>query len=311
MIKMIVFLAIGFVLLIRGADFFVEGSSSLALKLHVSPLIIGLTVVAMGTSLPELSVSVVAALNNSNSLAISNVLGSNIFNFLVVLGISAMLNRLEVKDEVLKRDFPVSIGSSLLLVLFGYISQSLTRISGVIFLIIFVVYMIIIVKDAVKGDYINKEEKNDKIISLPKSLLFIVVGIVAIKFGGDITVDSAVDIAEHIGISETIIGLTIVSVGTSLPELVTSIVAAKKGKHEMAIGNVVGSNIFNILLILGVASTISPIEVINHNIVDAGFLIIVSIMGLIFCITKKYINRIEGAVMTGIYVVYMIYILYR
>lgn len=324
----ILFLLVGFVLLIKGADFFVDGSSSIATMLHVPALIIGLTLVAMGTSLPELSVSLVASINNSNSLAISNAVGSNIFNFLVVLGVAAMLQPLKVEEDVLRRDFPFSIICGVFLVVEGIIFSSMARVFGVLHLVVFTCYIIMVTVSAVRSRRIETElqdvsdkkallddelDTEAKEISLPlwKSLIFVVGGVLAIKIGGDWVVESATDIAVFFGVSETLIGLTIVSVGTSLPELVTSVVAAKKGQMEMAIGNAVGSNIFNILLILGVASAISPIAMISENIIDAGFLVLVSIIGFVFCKTRKTLCRIEGCIMVAIYIGYMAYVLMR
>lgn len=317
MIKAVVFLLIGFVCLIKGADFFVDGSSDIATRLKVPPLIIGLTIVAMGTSLPELSVSTLASINGNNSLAVSNAVGSNIFNFLVVLGVSAILKSIDVEKDVLRRDFPVSIICALGVVLLGIVSGGLTRASGVIFIVMFCVYLADVTRSAIKAQKINAandKESDSEICDLrpvPISIIFIIGGVAAIKLGGDWVVNSAVTIAEFFGVSETLIGLTIVSVGTSLPELVTSIVAASKGKIEMAVGNAVGSNIFNILLILGVASVISPIPIITENIIDTVFLAVMSILGFRFCITQSRLEKKEGAVMLASYIGYMIYVLNR
>lgn len=315
LVKDIIFLLIGFVLLIKGADFFVDGSSSVAARLKVPSLIIGLTVVAMGTSFPELSVSVVASVNGSNSLSVSNAVGSNIFNLLVVLGVTAVIKKVSVEKDVLKRDFPVSIACIGLLIVAAITGGELGRVWGIVFLVLFVIYIVVVVRSAIKqrnaASGATGPEDTVRIRPMWLSIIFIVGGIVAIKFGGDWVVDSAVNIAEFFGISHTIIGLTIVSIGTSLPELVTSVVAARKGEVDMAVGNVVGSNIFNVLLILGTASALSPITMTTENVIDAIFLGVISIMGLIFCISKKSIERVEGAVMLAIFVGYMSYILIR
>lgn len=310
MIKDIIFLILGFVLLVKGADFFVDGSSSVAKRLRVPSLVIGLTVVAMGTSLPELSVSAVASLNNANSLAVSNVIGSNLFNLLVVLGFTSVITPVLVSKDAYRRDFPVSIICSVALLATGLIFGAVTRWMAITFLVAFAYYMISIVVHSLKNRADSQEEEI-KGLSIPLSLIYIVGGAVAIKFGGDFVVDSATSIALFIGISETLVGLTIVALGTSLPELVTSLVAAKKNEVEMAVGNAVGSNIFNILLILGTAGAISPIVIIKENLIDAGVLIVASVLVLIFCISKHKLERKEGLCMLLGYGVYLAYIIMR
>lgn len=330
----IILLIVGFVLLIKGADFFVEGSSSVAKKLKVPPLIIGMTIVAMGTSLPEAAVSVSASMNDANSLAVSNVVGSNIFNLMMVLGICALFNKLKVGKDVLRRDYPFSIICALLMIflgVFGFkedgsygMNWEMDRLAGIIYLVLFVCFITILIISAMKARKKAQEtgvaaersladEMEDEVAEIPvwKSIIYIVLGAVAIKFGGDWVVDGAVAIAERIGVSDTIIGLTICAVGTSLPELVTSIVAARKNQLDMAIGNVVGSNVFNILFVLGIAATISPIPFAIENIIDICVLIAFSVLIYIFCITKKSINKVEGGVMVALYVLFMVYVCLR
>ena len=330
----IVLLIVGFVLLIKGADFFVEGSSSVAKKLKVPPLIIGMTIVAMGTSLPEAAVSVSASMNDANSLAVSNVVGSNIFNLMMVLGICALFNKLKVGKDVLRRDYPFSIICALLMIflgVFGFkedgsygMNWEMDRLAGIIYLVLFVCFITILIISAMKARKKAQEtgvaaersladEMEDEVAEIPvwKSIIYIVLGAVAIKFGGDWVVDGAVAIAERIGVSDTIIGLTICAVGTSLPELVTSIVAARKNQLDMAIGNVVGSNVFNILFVLGIAATISPIPFAIENIIDICVLIAFSVLIYIFCITKKSINKVEGGIMVALYVIFMVYVCLR
>jgi len=330
----IILLIVGFVLLIKGADFFVEGSSSVAKKLKVPPLIIGMTIVAMGTSLPEAAVSVSASMNDANSLAVSNVVGSNIFNLMMVLGICALFNKLKVGKDVLRRDYPFSIICALLMIflgVFGFkedgsygMNWEMDRLAGIIYLVLFVCFITILIISAMKtrkkaqetgvaAERSLADEMEDEVAEIPvwKSIIYIVLGAVAIKFGGDWVVDGAVAIAERIGVSDTIIGLTICAVGTSLPELVTSIVAARKNQLDMAIGNVVGSNVFNILFVLGIASTISPIPFAIENIIDICVLIAFSVLIYIFCITKKSINKVEGGVMVALYVIFMVYVCLR
>ena len=312
MLKAIGILLVGFVLLIKGADFFVEGSSTVAKKLRIPSIIVGLTIVAMGTSLPELAVSATASLAGNNAIAISNVVGSNMFNLIVVCGSCALFAPLVISKDVLKKDFPIAIGCGVLLLVMGIIGMEVCRIDGIILCVLFVTYISILVRAALKARATtSEEEKPKKMIPVWLCLIYIVGGIVAIKFGGDFVVDGAVTIASKIGLSENLIGLTIVAVGTSLPELVTSIVASRKNEVEMAVGNVLGSNVFNILLILGVAGTISPMTFIMENVIDIAVLTVVSIIIYIFAWTKERIDRKEGIVMLLMYASYMVYICLR
>ena len=320
LLKSAIILVIGFVLLIKGADFFVEGSSSVAKKFNVPSLIIGMTIVAMGTSLPELAVSVTASMTGNNTLAVSNVAGSNIFNLMVVCGACALFAPLTIEKNTLLKEFPFSIICAGLLIVLGFLGMSLGRVDGIILLVIFIVYLLWMIRSAKQarnaGDKLEEEEEElieeeIKILPMWKCLLFIVGGMIAIKFGGDFVVDGASSIAAGFGLSQTLIGLTIVALGTSLPELVTSIVAARKDEVDMALGNVIGSNIFNILLILGVAAAISPITFLMENIIDIVILIVMSLVVWIFAWTSKEINRKEGIMMLLMYVVYMVYICIR
>lgn len=302
-------LIIGFVLLIKGADWFVDGSSSVAKRLRVPTLIIGMTIVAMGTSAPELAVSTAASLKGSNEIAISNVVGSNLFNLMVVCGACALFKPLTVKMSTLKVEFPISILAAGLLLVMGYLGMKIGRIDGVILVILFIAFLVWMVISAKKGRV--EEEEEVKVMPVWQCLLCIVVGIAAIVIGGDFVVDSASNIAASFGLSENLIGLTIVAFGTSLPELVTSLVAAKKGEVDMALGNVIGSNIFNILLIIGVAATVSPMAMIMENIIDAIILIVMSVIVLIFAWRKQSINRIEGIIMLVMYAAYIVFICMR
>ncbi|MBE5911020.1 calcium/sodium antiporter [Pseudobutyrivibrio sp.] len=313
----ILLLVVGFVFLIKGADFFVEGASAIAKKLKVPSLVIGMTIVAMGTSLPELSVSVTASIAGSNQLAIGNVVGSNIFNLMVVLGSCALFSALDVADDTIKKDFPFSIICALALVVLGFTGKTLGHIDGVILIIAFVVFLYSMLNAAKKSRkeaaMLAEEDVEEKTVDLPTWLciIYIVGGAVAIKFGGDWVVESCTTLALKFGMSETLVGLTIVALGTSLPELVTSIVAARKNELDMAIGNVVGSNIFNILLILGAASAISPITFLAVNAIDASILIVMSVIVWILCAKKKKLNRPDGILMLVLYVAYLIYIIIR
>jgi len=310
--KSVVILLVGFVLLIKGADFFVEGSSSVAKRLKVPSMIIGLTIVAMGTSLPECAVSITASLAGNNAMAVSNVVGSNIFNLMVVCGACSLFSPLMIQKETLKKEFPLSIFCALLLLGLGYWGMELGHLDGVLCLVIFVVYLIWMVCSALKArkatvHSATEDEDEIKILPVWKCVIYIVGGILAIKYGGDFVVGGASSIALIVGMSENLVGLTIVAVGTSLPELVTSIVAAKKNEVDMALGNVIGSNIFNVLLVLGIAATISPIAFIMENVVDIILLIIMSILVYVFGWHKQNIERKEGIIMLIIYTGYLVY----
>ncbi len=325
-LKNLVILLIGFVLLIKGADYFVEGSSSVARRFKIPSIVVGLTIVAMGTSLPELSVSVSAALNGSNAIAVSNVVGSNIFNILVVLGACALFAKMPVNKSTLKREFPFLIIISVIVTVMIIDNKlpwagstdmgvgTIARFDAAILLALFISFLAITVKMALRGrqETIKEEKKEQgKEISLVTSLIFIVCGIIAIKFGGDFVVSGAKNIAISFGMSETLVGLTIVAIGTSLPELVTSLVAARKGETELAVGNVVGSNIFNLIFILGLSSMMHPIVVEMQGLIDILVMIVITIVSFYFGITKKFYSKKEGAVMVAMYAAYMVYAIVR
>ena len=297
----------GFFLLIKGADLFVDGSSAAAKKLKVSPLIIGMTIVAMGTSLPETSVSV--ALAGKNELAISNVVGSNIFNLMVVCGMCALLCPLKIDGISLKRDFPFSIAIAGLLMLLGKLDGSVGHIDGVILLIVFTGFLVLMISTARK----QQGADEDEIKSMPvwKLILFIIIGMAAIGVGGKMVVSGASDIARRFGMSDNLIGMTVVALGTSLPELVTSVVAAKKNEVDMALGNVIGSHIFNILFVLGAAAAIHPVAFTSLNLIDSAVLILMSGLVLLFCFKSKKLVRWQGAVMLLVYGGYTAYIINR
>ncbi len=321
----LVILLVGFVALIKGADIFVDGSADVARKFKVPGVIIGLTIVAMGTSAPELAVSVSAGLSGSNQIAVSNVVGSNIFNLIVVLGVCALLKPLPVDTRIKKRDFPISLIATAALafmaalyIIFGprpdmsdtmATAGIISRIGGIILMIGFVAYMLYTIKYAKNNK--TEEDDSENTSSLLKDIVFIVLGAAMIVAGGDGVVSSAKNLAMMWGMSETLVGLTIVAIGTSLPELVTSIVASVKGENGMAIGNVVGSNIFNLLLILGVSSTIRPIPVTVASFFDLSLLLGVSIVAFIFVCTGKKITRIEGGIMVLMYIAYTTYAILR
>ncbi len=305
-----VFLIVGFALLIKGADFFVDGSASVAKKLRVPTMIIGLTIVAMGTSAPECAVSIAASLKGSNTMAISNVVGSNIFNLMVVCGACAVFAPLAVKENTLKKEFPLSIIAAILLWAMGNQGMSIGRADGILLLLVFAAFLMWMVLEAMKARSSAQEEELVPLKSW-QCVVYIAVGIGAIVAGGEFVVDSATAIAEDFGLSPTLIGLTIVAFGTSLPELVTSLVAARKGETDMALGNVIGSNIFNILLVLGVAGAVSPMEVLMENLIDDIILIGMSGVVWIFAWRRKQISRIHGALMLAMYAGYTAYICMR
>lgn len=313
MVLQIVLLIAGFVALIKGADIFVDGSSSLAAIFKVPTVIIGLTIVALGTSAPELAVSTSAALKGSNEIALSNVVGSNLFNLLMVLGVCAVIKPVPIEPVIKKRDFPFSIITTLLLFIalgvtvistvdFSAVQMSdnvseVSRIIGLLLMVVFIAYIAVLIISAKKNP---SEEEPVKVMSPLKSVLFIILGIALIIAGGQFVVNSAKYIAAAFGMSETLIGLTIVAFGTSLPELVTSIVASRKGENGLAVGNVVGSNIFNLLFILGVSAALHPIPVNFASMIDFAILIVTSAVVYLFSLTKK-INRLEGVTMILMY----------
>ncbi len=309
----IILLIVGFVLLVKGADFFVEGAADLARKLKIPSLVVGLTIVALGTSAPELAVSISASCSGANSMAVSNVVGSNIFNLLVVLGVCALIKPVGVTKDILRRDYPVSILATVLFFVFLIFGNDIGRIEAGIFILLMVGYMIWTVKSALKNR--TPEQETEKKFNPVKCALFIILGAAAIVFGGNFVVDHASNLGAAMGMSETLIGLTICAVGTSLPELVTTIAAARKGETDMAMGNVIGSNIFNILFILGVSGVISPIEIaateVTKTLIDSGFYIAVCILAYIFCLTAKKITRVEGGILAFLYVGYTAFAIMR
>lgn len=315
MLKSIVLLLVGFILLIKGADFFVEGSSSVAKSLRIPSMIVGLTIVAMGTSLPELAVSVTASLAGNNALAVSNVIGSNIFNLMLVCGACALFAPLIVQKNTLKKEIPLSVVCVVLLLVLGLFGMEIGRTDGVILLILFIGFLVWMVKSALKAhaESANLEESDNEYKIYPAwvCVIYIVGGAVAIKFGGDFVVDGASAVAMKAGLSQNLVGLTIVAMGTSLPEFVTSVVAARKNEVDMAFGNVIGSNIFNILFILGVTATISPVAFIMENVIDSVILLIVSILVWVFAWSRLHIEKKEGIVLLACYAGYLTYICTR
>lgn len=310
-----VILLLGFALLTKGADFFVEGAAAAAGKLRVPAFIIGMTIVAMGTSAPECAVSVTAALKDNNQLAVSNAVGSNLFNLMIVCGMCSLVSPLAVKTSILKKEFPFSIIVAVLLLAAGLTGMSVGRLDGVLLLVVFCVFLFWMVRSAQKartqqrGNGRDEDEIRD--LSAVRCAVYMIGGLAAIVIGGDWVVDGASVIAESFGMSQNLIGLTVVAFGTSLPELVTSFAAARKGQADMALGNVIGSNIFNILLILGLAAAISPMTFNMENVADTVVLILMSVEVYFFCRKDHDIRRTEGIVMLAEYTVYAGYICMR
>ena len=310
-----IFLAIGFFALIKGADFFVDGASSIAKKLGIPDLIVGLTIVAMGTSAPELATSISAALGGSSDIAVGNVVGSNILNILIILGLSALIKPLHVDKDMFKRDIPVMLISAAMLPILTFIGKyKLNFISGLIFVAFFIFYIYLTIRAALKYKKEHADEEPDETIkSFPwwKSILLTVSGALIIIVGAHFSVESAIIIAKSWGVGEDVIGLTVVALGTSLPELITSVVAAKKGNSDIALGNIVGSNIFNILFILGTTLLISQVSVPFPSFIDGCVMVGFSAYLAITALTGKKLSRIEGASYLVLYVGYAVYLFIR
>ncbi len=304
-------LVVGFVLLLKGADFFVEGSSSIAKRLRVPSLIIGLTIVAMGTSLPECAVSISAAIAGNTGVAVGNAVGSNIFNLMVVCGVCALFCPLTVSRGTLTGEFPFSVIVAAVLMVLGWLGMTLGHIDGFILLVLFVGFLLWMIRSAQKARNESEAEDEYEIRPIWQCIVYIVGGAAAIAAGGQIVVNAASAIATSFGMSQNLIGLTIVAFGTSLPELATSVVAARKHEVDMALGNVIGSNIFNILFVLGVAAAIHPMVFQMENIIDIIVLVVMSIIVLCFAWTKQKLVRWEGFTMLVMYAAYVVYICLR
>ena len=297
-------LLIGFAMLIKGSDIFVEASSNIAKKFNIPSIIIGMTIVAMGTSAPELSVSINSALAGLNDMSIANVVGSNIFNILIALGICSFLGKLKIDNY---KDVWLLLGICIELFVLT-IDKTLGIINGIILLVTFISYIISMIKKAKDN---AEEENNNKQKSLLITIILGILGLIAIVWGGDLVVNSASAIAIKLGMSENLVGLTIVAVGTSLPEFVTSAMATKKGELSIAIGNIIGSNIFNILLILGVASVINPMAVSMLALYDIMFMICTVVLFILLTVKNKAINRKNGFILVLVYIAYLIITIIR
>lgn len=302
------FLIVGFILLIKGADFFVEGSSSVAKLLKIPPVIVGLTIVAMGTSAPETAVSISAGLQGNNEIALSNIVGSNIFNLLIVVGVCAVIKPFVADHSIMKRDYPLTILISAFLWFFARDGQ-LSKMEGLLFMAAFFTYI---------GYMIYTSLKNRSQVDVPadthspaKSIVFILLGLAGVIIGGDWVVKGASAVALNFGLSQNLIGLTIVAIGTSLPELVTSIVAARKGESGLALGNVIGSNIFNVLFILGFSVFLTPIAVGAESVIDMIILLASTVFMFILVKKNKQVTRTQGFLSIVLYIAYTAYIILR
>lgn len=298
-------LIFGFLLLVKGADFFVDGSSKIAKKFGIPELIIGLTIVAMGTSAPETAVSIAAALKGTADISIGNVVGSNILNILIILGLSATIRAIKVGKTTIKYEIPFMIAISALLLLLG-LDGTIDFKDGIILWLLFIAYLTYLIIMAKKDK--QKKEKKSKVI-LWQAILTTLVGLALIIVGSDISVDAASKIARYAGLSERFIGLTIVALGTSLPELITSVTAAFKGNNDIAIGNIVGSNIFNILFVIGTSSLILPITFASTFKIDSLVMIGAALLLFICSLRKQKLDRFSGILMLLSYALYFILVL--
>lgn len=313
-----ILLIVGFALLIKGADLFVDGSSNIAKLLRVPTILIGLTIVAFGTSSPEATVSIIAALEGSADVSLGNVVGSNIFNITLVVGVAAFLYPLRVESETIRKEIPFTILASVALlilmsdiILQGTNSNLLTRSDGFIFLLFLSIFMYYVIEIGLKSRKDTAGEPVPEDIRWGKNILITVLGLAAIIFGGDLVVDNGTEIAYSLGMSETLVGLTIIAIGTSLPELVTSVSAALKKESDIALGNIVGSNIFNILFVLGASATISPLAVNGKMFIDVILMIVLTIILLVFSRTSFKVGKREGLLLVAAYIIYFVYIILR
>lgn len=301
----ILLLVVGFAMLVKGADWFVDGTAGIARKFGIPQLVIGLTIVAMGTSAPEAAVSVTAALKNNAGITIGNVVGSNILNILIILGVSSIITALSIQSSTIKYEIPYMMGITLVLLFMGFTGGIVTRLEGSILWILFIVYLLYLYRLAQNG----KEEKIEEEKSPMMLIISAIVGGFTIVWGSSITVDSATEIAKMIGLSERFIGLTIVALGTSLPELVTSVTAARKGNADIAIGNIVGSNIFNILFVVGTSALITPVPFEKNFLIDTTISALIGVLLWISVFRSKKLTRPWGIVMLVCYAAYFVYLL--
>lgn len=323
-----IFIILGVWMVLWGADRLTEAAASLARRMNISEMVIGLTIVAAGTSAPELFVSVVSALNGTSDLAVGNVVGSNIMNTLVIVGATALVAPIAISRSTVRKDIPFTAGATVLLsvlCLDGFASLSLSgsiisRVDGIILLIAFAAFMAYTLKaspgpaspgPSEGGERGERGAKGPVQMSVLKALSFVVIGLAGLVVGSNVFVGHASAVATGLGVSESVIGLTIVAGGTSLPELATSVVAAKKGQSAMAIGNVIGSNVFNILMILGLTATICPMQIEGITLIDMAMMLVSVALLWLFSFTKLKVERWEGAVLTVVYAAYLAWLLYN
>lgn len=315
----VLWLLLGFIILIKGADLFVDGAVSLAKKLHMSPLVIGLTIVAFGTSAPEAAVSFAAAANGYSGITIGNVIGSNLVNGLLVVGVAAFFTPLSVKSLTLKRDLPMLLAASLMLIwmlsnhfFFPNASNQISRIEGVFLIIGFIVFLMLTLRQSKKLRLPDVLEKSEKTFSWTKRLFYTFIGLLAVIGGGHLVSVYSERIALSLGMSETLVGLTVVAIGTSLPELVTTLTAAIKKHSDLALGNIIGSNIFNILFVLGISSLIQPIAIDNALLFDALLMVNAMLILWLFSFShQKTIVRMEAIFLIGLYLAYLWFVIAR
>lgn len=314
MVISIILIIVGFALLIKGADFLVDGASNVAKKFHIPEIIIGLTIVSIGTSMPELFVSTTSIINGSSDMSIGNIIGSNLCNLLLILGLSAIIRPIEFKRETRFIENPMCFVITLIFAFVCNTSGVVSKNEAIVLLVLFVMFIAYTIIMGIKGEKFDEKDtvveiktENSKPISMVKSIIYIIIGIVALKYGGDLTVDNATKIARMFNVSEKIIGLTILAVGTSLPELVTSVTAAIKGNSDIAIGNIIGSNIFNVLFIMGVSAVIAPLQYNFTYNVQFVILAIASIVLALFPIIppKNKMSRANGIVYLLMYCIYI------
>lgn len=309
----IIIIILGFILLIKGADYLVEGSSNIAKKFHIPEIIIGLTIVSIGTSMPELFVSITSALEGYSDMAMGNVIGSNVCNLLLILGLSAVIRTIKFKKETRLIEIPMCLVLTFIFMFLCNFGEGISRLDAIVLLVLFIAFIVYTIVMGIKGEEFDKEDgkKEKKVIvksSMFKNIIYVVVGVIALKFGGDFVVDNAVSIANRFKLSEKLISLTILAVGTSLPELVTSVTAAFKGNSDIAIGNIIGSNIFNMLFIIGASAIITPIVYNQSYNIDMLVLILGTMMLFLFPIIppKNAMCRKNGVVYLSLYVIYLI-----
>lgn len=306
----IILLAAGFALLVKGADWFVGGAASIADKFGIPQIVIGLTIVAMGTSAPEAAVSISAALRGSAEITIGNIIGSNIMNVLVILGLTAVICRIPVQRTTIHYEIPMVIGVTVLLAVMGLLNNVVGRLEGVVLLICMVIYLLYLLRLAKRG--VSHDEELDEVAeksSMPKLIFLVIVGVAAIVLGSDIAVGAATAIARIFRMSERFIGLTIVALGTSLPELVTSVTAAMKGNSDIAVGNIVGSNLFNIMFVVGITAVITPVVYSSAFFVDSIIAIGAVVLLLLCVFRKKALSRLDGILMLLCYGGYFAYLM--